>query len=102
MKLQGELDKLRVQLAGCLTIADGAGPIAREGDYGWSPAYQRILQLRTFSDNSKVEVDRLREKLIQLATAFGQVKFTLEYLRTVDKDQADDKGQGESCGSRQT
>jgi len=46
-KCGDELDQLRTQLAGCLTAADGATTDpAKQGDYGWSPAYQRVLELR--------------------------------------------------------
>ena len=52
-----EVEQLRVQLAGCLTIAEGYGNTpttqhlrAKEGDYGWSLAYQRTLELRQRSD----------------------------------------------------
>jgi hypothetical protein len=43
-----DLDQLRVQLAGCLTAAEGWGieVPAKQGDYGWSPAYQATLELR--------------------------------------------------------
>ena len=43
----GEVEQLRVQLAGCLTAAEGATQSpAVQGDYGWSLAYQRTLELR--------------------------------------------------------
>lgn len=51
-----ELDRLRVQLAGCLTAAEGhtADP-AKQGDYGWSPAYQAVLELRVKFDRLDAE-----------------------------------------------
>ncbi len=41
------IEQLRVQLAGCLTAAEGftKNP-AKQGDYGWSVAYQKVLELR--------------------------------------------------------
>ena len=48
IELQQECEQLRVQLAGCLTAAEGhTNPevVATEGDYGWSLAYQRVLEL---------------------------------------------------------
>ena len=45
--MQEEVDQLRVQLAGCLTAAEGGtNNPAKQGDYGWSLAYQRTLELR--------------------------------------------------------
>ena len=44
-----EVEQLRVQLAGCLTAAEGhmrGNNRASQGDYGWTPAYQAVLELR--------------------------------------------------------
>lgn len=42
-----ELEQAYVQLAGCLTAAEGAiREPAKQGDYGWSLAYQKVLELR--------------------------------------------------------
>jgi len=48
-ELQAEVEQLRVQLAGCGVAADGgiSPPVlATEGMYGWSPAYQAVVDLR--------------------------------------------------------
>jgi hypothetical protein len=45
--LRTEVERLRVQLAGCATAAQGwIDDPAKPGDYGWSPAYQDVLSLR--------------------------------------------------------
>lgn len=43
-----EVEQLRVQLAGCLTAAEGhfPDPPLCEGDYAWTVAYQKTLNLR--------------------------------------------------------
>ena len=46
LKAADEIEQLRVQLAGCSLAALDCGPEsshAKEGDYGWSVAYQDIL-----------------------------------------------------------
>ncbi len=45
--LNAEIEQLQVQLAGCGVAAlGGTKDPAKEGDYGWSPAYQDCLDLR--------------------------------------------------------
>lgn len=46
-------EQLQVQLAGCLTAAEGGtseSVVAVRGQYGWSPAYQAVLDLRNAFD----------------------------------------------------
>lgn len=51
-RLREEIEQLQVQLAGCLMAADGGTKdIAKKGSYGWSPAYQAVLDLRKKFDN---------------------------------------------------
>jgi hypothetical protein len=51
-KERDEAERLRVQLAGCMVAAsDGRARVAaKEGDYGWSPAYADVLRLRREHD----------------------------------------------------
>lgn len=61
-----ELDKARVQLAGCLMASEGAKQSAFVGDYGWSPAYQSVIELRKLYDNAQqnVQLPALRRGLV--------------------------------------
>lgn len=50
-----ELEQCRVQLAGCLTAAEGCTSepnVVEKGDYGWSLAYQTTLELRKKYDHA--------------------------------------------------
>lgn len=51
-----EAERLQVQLAGCLTAAEGAKQSVYAGDYGWSPAYQSVIELRKLYDNAQQSV----------------------------------------------
>jgi hypothetical protein len=55
--LTDRIEQLEVQLAGCGAAANGATkePAIR-GQWGWSPAYQDVLELR-------VKYDKLRNKI---------------------------------------
>ena len=61
---EDEAEQLRVQLAGCLTAAEGGTMpevVAVQGDYGWSPAYQKTLELRRECDAMSATLRMLRK-----------------------------------------
>ena len=67
-----ESEKLRVQLAGCLTAAEGGiseSIVAKQGDYGWSLAYQKVLVLRMAFEN-------LRAGLVAVSPPEGEQQRT--------------------------
>ena len=75
-ELLTDLDRERTQHAGCLTAAEGATSpehVASRGDYGWSLAYQKTLDLRRKYDALEArataaegERDRLRDENARL------------------------------------
>ena len=62
MQITDEVDQLRVQLAGVSVAALGGTSepvIAKEGDYGWSVAYQDTLDLRRKFDQAREALERI-------------------------------------------
>ena len=56
--LGAELEQCRVQLAGCGVAAmGGTKDPAKQGDYGWSPSYQDVLNLRAELDAARPLVE---------------------------------------------
>jgi hypothetical protein len=64
-----EIDRLRVQLAGCGVAAlDGSdGQEAKPHSYGWSPAYADVLKLRREHDRLLRQLRDTREHWLTIA-----------------------------------
>lgn len=65
-------EQWQVRCAGCLCAAEGATGeqfAAKQGDYGWTPAYQKTLELRR-------EFDQLRAELAAIREANAKLKLT--------------------------
>lgn len=56
-ELQEEISKLRVQLAGCALAAEGNHITCEKSDYGWTPAFEEIRQLRALYERLKTALD---------------------------------------------
>ena len=75
-KLEDQLEQMGTQLAGCSVIAAGHYDDTKEGDYGYSVAYQDVKELRQKYDKlRKIKVcsnERpLRKTLCQLNKGHG-------------------------------
>ena len=71
--LREEVDQLRVQLAGCLTAAEGAKQSVYVGDYGWSPAYQAVIELRKLYEKSAQQSVQRMGLLARVGQWFGAI-----------------------------
>lgn len=69
--LDAETDQLRVQLAGCMIAAEGGSPVAVVGDYGWSPAYQSVVELRKLYKKAIAALEAIDAGFLD-----GSIKFT--------------------------
>lgn len=64
MNLEEQVEQLQVQLAGCSVAALGGtsgAAVATKEMYGWSPAYQDVLDLRRKYDELKFRMDGLEK-----------------------------------------
>lgn len=60
---KAELEQERVRLASCLIAAEGGTKdIVKQGDYGWSPAYQATLNLQAELERVRGERDEARDR----------------------------------------
>lgn len=60
-EVERQAERLTVQLAGCLTAAEGqTTEMAYQCDYDWSPAYQAVLDLRRKYDAAVNELEVLK------------------------------------------
>jgi hypothetical protein len=93
----GEIERLRVQLAGCGVAAlGGTSPetICTQDQWGWSPAYQSTLELRIKHDALSKRVAELVEGLRKLewtpsdkCPACYQMKIDSPLARTVGRSE---------------
>lgn len=58
-ELGEEIERLRVQLAGCSAAALGYGDDLQPGDYGWSASYADVVALRKRVEEFEAENRRL-------------------------------------------
>lgn len=71
--LREEVEQLRVQLAGCITAAEGAKQSVYVGDYGWSPAYQAVIELRKLYEKAAQHSVQRMGLLARISKWFGAI-----------------------------
>ncbi|WP_395707018.1 hypothetical protein [Casimicrobium huifangae] len=67
-RLRAELEQARVQLAGCLCAAEGTGDAdkVKQGDYAWTPALQRTVELRVALEEAHAQTKDIKSDLVAL------------------------------------
>ena len=96
-----EVEQLRVQLAGCGAAALGATKEpAKRGDYGWSPSYEDVLNLRLRCDAAEAELARLRLVMRSLLNAVDRLSrtYSLHQIRDEHLDVWAELGTAQSAG----
>jgi hypothetical protein len=93
IRRQGQLDsaddqitQLRVQLAGCLTAAEGGiegVQLAHPGDFGWSQAYQAVVDLRVAYDQAIDERLAIRSELRKAGVSLDRGEAPLDGVKAV-------------------
>jgi hypothetical protein len=86
-----EIDQLRVQLAGCGVAALGGtkpAQVAKRGDFGWSPAYQDVLNLRLKLE-AALDVCGKADGLLRVEHAIADVEEAVDGLPDLPEDVLD-------------
>lgn len=95
-KAESEAEQLRVQLAGCSVAALGGTSlvhVAKKGDFGWSVAYQDVLDLRLKYNAlcERVEGGLVGSIAQEMAKTGGDTDDVLALLlRSIQQDWSDD------------
>ncbi len=81
-----QITQLRVQLGGCLTAAEGGiegVQLANPGDFGWSQAYQAVVDLRKAYDEAIDERLAIRDELRKAGVALDRGEAPIDGVRAV-------------------
>ena len=77
-----EIEHFQVQLAGCSVAANGGTKSAASKEsYGWSPAYQDVLDLRLRHNELLEQIKSQKEEIVKLRTKIVNLQI---YLRDMD------------------
>ncbi len=76
-KAENELEQTRVQLAGCSTAAQGYGKECKQGDYGWSAAFDDVQKLYDTLTAARLVVEAARKAARHMHEGYGPLKDAL-------------------------